>query len=127
MNDGFGAYIEYFHYLMKIQVPKSLHGSVDTPKVDQFFKSKLYVALINTESKYRYRQHEKTDPNPEFTYPEAQDRHVEELHIKIQITSENRELANHTSVGRPHAILSSTEKTRASQPRNTIESDGQPF
>ena len=79
---------------------------------------KLYGALINTESKYRYRQHRKTDPNPGLSCPEAQNRYVEELqHSDPDCSPDRRDFPNHTSVGRPYVILPSTEETRASQPR----------
>ena len=63
---------ENIHHLVKIQIPQSLHASVDTPKTVQFFKSKLRGFLINTESRYRYRQHQETEPYPGLSYPEAQ-------------------------------------------------------
>ena len=63
---------ERIHYLVIIKIPNLLNGSVDTPKWVQFFKSKLCVALINTELKYRYRQHQETDPHPGLSCPEAQ-------------------------------------------------------
>ena len=98
--------------LVMIQIPNSLPGLGDTPKLVQFIKSKLKVALINTESKYRYRQHRRRV-------------HILDFHIQrhkplrawSRSLSRKCELANHTSVGRPHAILSSTEETRAYQPK----------
>ena len=42
---------ESIHCLVIVQIPNLLHGSVDTPGSVQFFKSKLYVGLINTELK----------------------------------------------------------------------------
>ena len=57
---------------MKIQIPKSLHESVETQNLVQFFKSELRVVFINTESKYRDRQHQETDLHPGLSYPEAQ-------------------------------------------------------
>ena len=45
-------------------------------------------------------------------------RFVEELQFyDPDYSPESRELANHTSVGKPHAMLASTEETRASQQR----------
>ena len=77
---------EIFHYLVKIQIPKSSHGSVDRPKLVQFFKSKIHVVLINTESKYRHRQHQETDPHPGLSYPEAQTATWKSYNFMIQIT-----------------------------------------
>ena len=77
VNDGFGGKAGACRVFITSGIFRSW-----TPNLVQFFNSKLFVALINTESKYRYRQHRMTDPNP----------------------------------GDPHAMLSSTEDTRASQP-----------
>ena len=63
---------EIVHSLVKIQNPKSLHGSVDTPQLVQFFKSKLHVVLINTESNYRFHPLRETGENPGWLHPEAQ-------------------------------------------------------
>ena len=43
-------------------------------------------------------------------------RHVEELYHDPDSFLERREMANHTSVGRPHAIISSIVETQASKP-----------
>ena len=40
--------------LVEIQVPKSLHGSADTPKLFQLFKSTPCVLLTSMESRFRF-------------------------------------------------------------------------
>ena len=77
---------ENIHYLVKIQIPRSLYGSVNTPQLVQFFKSKSYVVLINAESKYRYRQRQETDPHLGLSYPEAQTATWKSYNRMIQIT-----------------------------------------
>ena len=80
-------------------------------------QSYIHVVLINTESKYRYRQHPETDPHHGLFFPEARKRYVEELQFHDpEYSPESHELANR-SVGKPHAILASAEETRASQPK----------
>ena len=75
----------------------------------------LHVFLISTESKYRYRQHQETDPEHSLSCPEGPTATWKSYNTMIQIFSESRELANHTSVGKPHATSTSTAETRASQ------------
>ena len=48
-------------FLVIIQIPNSLHGSVDKQESVQYIKSKSQVVLTKTESKYRYRPHQETD------------------------------------------------------------------
>ena len=79
------------HYLMKIQIPRSLHGSVDTLEKVQFFMSKLHVVLINTESKYRYRQHRGKDQHPGWSYPEAVTTTWKSYYTMIQMTLQSHE------------------------------------
>ena len=80
---------------------------MDTRKLVQFFKSKLHITLTFTESRYRYRRHRVTEQNPS----RGSNRYVEELQCNDpDYSPESHELANYTSVGKPHAILSSTEK-----------------
>ena len=55
---------ESTHNLVIIKIPNLLHGSEDTPKSVQFFKSKSCVVLSNTELRYRCRQNPKTDLTP---------------------------------------------------------------
>ena len=93
-----------------------MRGSVDPPKLVQFFKSKSDVVLINTDSKSRHRQHQETDHTSGLLFPEAQTTTWTSC-IVIQMTLPTvMNLASRTSDGRPHAIISSTGETRASQP-----------
>ena len=72
--------------LVKIQVRKSLHGSVDTPKLAQFFKSKLHVVLTYVESTFRYPPHQETDQNTGLLHPEAQTATWQSCNTMIQTT-----------------------------------------
>ena len=65
---------------------ESLNGSVDTPKFVEFFKPKIHGALINTESIYKYRPHQETDPHPGLSYPEAQTATGKSYNVMILIT-----------------------------------------
>ena len=93
-------------HIVIIQIPNSLHGSMD----------KSHVVLIKTESKYRHRQHQETDPTPGFFISRGPNRQVEESYHDPDDSLESRELASHTSGGRRNAMISSTEETHASQP-----------
>ena len=73
--------MQRIHYLVKIPLPRSLCGSVDTPKLDQFFKLKLDVVLTSMESKFGFHPHGETVENPAWLYPEAQSAALEELHV----------------------------------------------
>ena len=54
---GRPQHAENTHYFMKIPIPRSLCGSKDTPKLDQFFKFKLAVVLTSMESKFGFPPH----------------------------------------------------------------------
>ena len=95
---------EGIHYLVIIQIPNSLHGSVDTPASVQFFKSRKYVFLINTESKCRYRQHQEDGSESWIVMSRGPHRYAGESWHDPDNSPESCELASHTSVGRPHAI-----------------------
>ena len=108
---------ESTHNLVIIKIPNLLHGSVDTPKSVQFFKSKSCVVLTNTELRYRCRQNPKTDLTPGLSYPEAETTTWRNRGHDQDNSRENGEMMSHTSVGRPHALISSIEETNASQPQ----------
>ena len=77
---------ENTHYFMKIPIPRSLYGSKDTPKLDQFFKFKLDVVLTSMESKSRFPPHWETVKNPGRLCPEAQSAAWRSYITVIQIT-----------------------------------------
>ena len=57
---------------MKIPLLRSLCGSKDTPKFDQFLKFKQDVVFMSMESKFGFYPHWQTVESPGWLYPEAQ-------------------------------------------------------
>ena len=75
VNDGFSRYdrsMQRIQYLVKIPLLRSLCGSKDTPKLDQFFRFKQDVVLMSMESKFGFHPHWETVESPGWLYPEAQ-------------------------------------------------------
>ena len=77
---------ENTRHLVKIPIPRSLYGSKDTPKLDQFFKFKLDVVLMSMESKFGFHPHWETVESPGRLCPEAQSAAWRSYITVIQIT-----------------------------------------
>ena len=54
-----------------VQTPRRNDEAVDTPKLVQFFKSKLLAFLTSTESKFRSHPHQETVQNSGLLFPKA--------------------------------------------------------
>ena len=83
---GRPQFAENTRHLVKIPIPRSLCGSKDTPKLDQFFKLKHDVVLTSMESTCGFHPHCETVENPGWLYPEAQSAAWRSYITVIQIT-----------------------------------------
>ena len=62
--EGRPQFAKNIHYFVKIPILRSLYGSKDTPKLDQFFKLKHDLVLTSMESTCGFHPHWETVENP---------------------------------------------------------------
>ena len=83
---GTGARRELVHCFAKIQNPKSKRGSMDTPKLVQFCKSKQHAILTSTESTFRSFRIRRRFNSFGLIFPEAQSATRRSCNSMIEIT-----------------------------------------
>ena len=98
---------ENVYYLVKIQIPKSLHGSVHT-KIGPVIQVKTTCRLDQYGIEVQVPS-TSGDGSTSWVLSRGSNRYVEELQFHDpEYSPESHVLAN-TSVGKPHAISASTE------------------